>query len=134
MEKVILIIFMLLCSININAQFKTDTIVSNDTTFVINETVTIKQKVVYFEDDNRVEGNLAFYFVNDKDSTYTNVTVTDNEGRLLYANTGNNFVLIKESYRGNVNYYIYDQTKDSSKYRFKIGYLTTLKEWLIGFE
>lgn len=40
---------MMLCSININAQFKTETIVTDSGTVVINKTTTIKEKVYWFE-------------------------------------------------------------------------------------
>lgn len=135
MEKVILIILMLLCSININAQFTTETIVKNDTTITTNETVTIKERVVYlYKDEDGIEANLDFYFVNDTDSTIINLMITDNEGNVLYGGTTKNWSIAKESCRGNVNYYIYQPTKEGLKERFKIGYLTTLKKWLVAIE
>lgn len=82
---------MMLCSININAQFKTETIVTDSGTVVINKTTTIKEKVYWFENEGpktMLQCNLTFYFVNNSDSTYTSLTIEDNEGTLLLALDG----------------------------------------------
>lgn len=83
---------MMLCSININAQqFKTETIVTDSGTVVINKTTTIKEKVYWFENEDpktMLQCNLTFYFVNNSDSTYTSLTIEDNKGTLLLALDG----------------------------------------------
>ncbi len=87
-----MIILMLLCSININAQqFKTETIATDSGTVVINKTTTIKEKVYWFENNDpktMLQCNLTFYFVNNSDSTYTSLTIEDNKGTLLLALDG----------------------------------------------
>ncbi len=92
MNKIIIIIITLLCSININAQqFKTETIATDSGTVVINKTTTIKEKVYWFENNDpktMLQCNLTFHFINDSDSTYTSLTIEDNEGTLLLALDG----------------------------------------------
>lgn len=134
MNKIIIIIIMMLCSININAQFKTETIATDSGTVVINKTTTIKEKVYWFENNDpktMLQCNLIFYFVNNSDSTYTSLTIEDNKGTLLYEGNGYNFELYKVVIY-NSGALVYSIKDDDGDTVFCILYIPDKKTWVLS--
>lgn len=117
MKRILIFTLLILTSLVGFAQYKTETEIIDDTTTVVyNQTKILKLKnVQYYPDEKHYykDASVDFYFINDKDSTFTVMVILDENGELVHRSYNKNATLEHYIYKnGNYCYSVYlDDTR-----------------------